>query len=193
MPAVFSTFKKHIINIDVSKVAKIVIEENTLQRNTIATRKREFSEIKKRLQTLTSNELHYFATSSSEEAKQLAMLSCFKLYRLIYEFAAEVLQEKILLFDMRILDSDYNSFLESKKVSSQKLATISETTQNKIKQVMFKIFEQANFIDSVKTKNIQRPHLSHEVIKLILEDDPLLLRAFLMRDSEIKLYKEQLR
>ncbi len=173
-------------------VAKKVIDENILQRNSIATRKREFNEIKKRLKTLTLEQLHYFEIATYDEAKQLSMLSCIKLYRLIYEFISTTLLEKILLYDTHILDSDYNSFYESKQVSSEKLNSISESTQKKIKQVTFKILEQANFIDSVKSRNIQNPHLSDEVIKLILRDNYKLLYAFLMRDGEIKLYQEQL-
>ena len=173
-------------------VAKKVIDENILQRNTIATRKREFNEIKKRLKTLTPEQLRYFEIATHDEAKQLSMLGCIKLYRLIYEFISTTLLEKTLLYDTHILDSDYNSFYESKQVSSEKLNTISEATQKKIKQVTFKILEQSNFIDSVKTRNIQKPHLSDEVVKLILRDNARLLYAFLMTDGEIKLYQEQL-
>jgi hypothetical protein len=132
-------------------VAKSVIEDNAVQKGTIATRKREFVEFKKRLQSLTVEQLSFYEDASSSDAKYLTMLSCFKLYGFIYDFATEVMRKKLLLFDFQVLNSDYESFYDSKAVSFENLNTISEATQKKLKQVMFKMFEQVGFIDSVKT------------------------------------------
>jgi hypothetical protein len=166
-------------------VAKSVIEDNAVQKGTIATRKREFVEFKKRLQSLTVEQLSFYQDASSSDAKYLTMLSCFKLYGFIYDFATEVMRKKLLLFDFQVLNSDYESFYDSKAVSFENLNTISEATQKKLKQVMFKMFEQAGFIDSVKTKNIQKPYLSEELTRLIVQDDPKYLSAFLYSDNEI--------
>lgn len=171
--------------LDWESVAKSVIEDDALQKVTIATRKREFMEFKKRLQTLTAEQLAYYEKASSSDIKNLTMLSCFKLYTFIYDFAAEIMRNKLLLFDFELLNSDYEAFYESKRVAYDNLNTISESTQYKLKQVMFKMFEQADFIDSVKTKNIQKPYLSEELIKLIVQDDPKYLSAFLYSDNEI--------
>ena len=113
------------------------------------------------------------------------MLSCFKLYGFIYDFATEVMRKKLLLFDFQVLNSDYESFYDSKAVNYENLNTISDGTQKKLKQVMFKMFEQAGFIDSVKTKNIQKPYLSEELTRLIVQDDPKYLSAFLYSDNDI--------
>jgi hypothetical protein len=176
------TYKK-TLNWD--DVAKSVIEDDILQKGTLSTRKREFIEIKKRLQTLTFEQLSYYEVATSSDIKNLTMLSCFKLYQFIYDFVSEVVREKLLLFDYTILNSDYELFFDSKKVLYDNLNTISDTTQYKLKQVMFKILEQAGFIDSVKNKNIQKPYLSDELIRLIVQDDPKYLRAFLFGEYEI--------
>ena len=170
---------------DWDSVYKSVVEENSLQKGTIATRKREFIEFKKRVQTLTSEQLNYYEDASSGDVKNLTMLSCFKLYQIIYDFATEIMRSKLLLFDFQMLNSDYESFYDSKRVAYDNLNTISQGTQYKLKQVMFKMFEQAGFIDSVKNKNIQKPYLSEELIKLIVQDDPKYLSAFLYSDNEI--------
>jgi len=170
---------------DWDKVAKSVIEDDALQKGTIATRKREFIEFKKRLQTLTPEQLFFYEDATSSDVKNLTMLSCFKLYAFIADFAAEVMRKKLLLFDFQLLNSDYEAFYDSKRVAYDNLNTISEGTQYKLKQVMFKMFEQAGFIDNVKNKNIQKPYLSEELIKLIVQDDPKYLSSFLYSDSEI--------
>ncbi len=170
---------------DWSSVRESVIDENVLQKGSLTGRKRLFIELQKRLETLTSEQLAFYVDASSSDVKNLTMLSCFKLYGFIYDFATEVMRKKLLLFDFQVLNSNYESFYDSKAVSFENLNTISEATQKKLKQVMFKMFEQAGFIDSVKTKNIQKPYLSEELIKLIVQDDPKYLSAFLYSDNEI--------
>jgi len=171
--------------LDWNSVAKSVIDDDALQKGTISTRKREFIEFKKRLQTLTQEQLAYYKEASSSDVKNLTMLSCFKLYNFISDFATEVMRNKLLLFDFQLINSDYESFYDSKRVAYDNLNTISEATQYKLKQVMFKMFEQAGFIDSAKNKNIQKPYLSEELIKLIVQDDPKYLKCFLYSDNEI--------
>lgn len=170
---------------DWNNVAKSVIDDDALQKGTIATRKREFIEFKKRLQTLTPQQLSYYEEATSNDVKNLTMLACFKLYTFISDFAIEVMRNKLLLFDFALINSDYESFYDSKRVAYDNLNTISDGTQYKLKQVMFKMFEQAGFIDSVKNKNIQKPYLSVELIKLIVQDDPKYLKCFLYSDNEI--------
>jgi len=170
---------------DWDSVAKSVIEDDVLQKGTVATRKREFIEFKRRLQTLTREQLAYYEHATSSDIKNLTILSCFKLYDFMYDFATEVLRSKLLLYDFQLLNSDYESFYDSKRVLYDNLNSVSESTRYKLKQVMFKIFEQANFIDSVKSKNIQKPYLSEELIKLIVHDNPKYLSAFLYSENEI--------
>ncbi len=170
---------------DWQKVEESVIEENILQKGSISTRKREFIELKRRLEILTSDQLAFYPHATSSDVKNLTILSCFKLYQFIFDFASTVIRNKLLLFDFQILNSDYESFYESKAISYENLNTVSEGTQYKLKQVMFKMLEQAGLIDSVKTKMIQKPYLSEELIKLIINDDAKYLRAFLYSDGEI--------
>ncbi len=166
-------------------VRESVLDDNALQKGTLVGRRKLFNELKKRLETLTPKQLAFYTDASSADAKNLTMLSCFKLYQFIYDFSVEVMRQKLLLFDFQVLNSNYESFYDSKAVSFENLNTVSEATQKKLKQVMFKMFEQAGFIDSVKTKNIQKPYLSEELIRLIVQDDPKYLSAFLYSDNEI--------
>ncbi len=174
-------------------VRKSVVDEDVLQKDTLATRKRKFTELRKRLETLTPEQLSFYTQATSADVKYLAMLSCFKLYQFIYDFASQVIRNKLLLFDFQILNSDYESFYDSKRVAFDNLNTISEMTQKKLKQVMFKMFEQSGLIDSVKIRQIQKPYLSEELITLIVQDDPKYLSAFLYSDNEINDYIERYR
>jgi len=171
-------------------VSKMVIDENYLQKGTISTRKREFAEIKKRLLSLSSDEMEFLTQATTDEIKLYCLILCAKTYRLIFEFITEVVRYKYLMFDYAIYDSDYIQFIESKTVSSLKLQKITEKTSYKIKQVLLKILEQASLIDSVKTKNIQKPYISQELEEIIAQRDPKLLACYLYSDQEIKAFKE---
>jgi hypothetical protein len=183
--------KKYLEYKDWEKVKDLVIEENIMQKQSVSSRKRVFTEIKRRIESLNSQELEYLSESNSSDIRNLIFLSILKTYRFIFEFMSEVISKKVLMFDYKILNSDYETFFESKKYAVEQLENITESTQYKLKQVLFRILEEAMIIDNTKSKNISKPHLSGEVIEVIVKDNPIYLKAFLYTDYEIQKMKER--
>ncbi len=183
--------KKYLEHKDWEKVKDLVVEENIMQKQSVSSRKRVFAEIKRRIESLTSEQLEYVNKANSSDIRNLIFLSILKTYKFIFEFMAEVISKKVLMFDYKILNSDYETFFESKKYAVEQLENITEATQYKLKQVLFRILEEAMIIDNTKSKNILKPHLSSEVIELILKDNPTYLKAFLYTDYEIEKMKER--
>lgn len=183
--------KKYLEYKDWNIVKEIVIEENIMQKQSVSSRKRVFTEIKRRIETLSNEQLEYVNESSSSDIRNFIFLTILKTYRFIFEFMTEVISKKVLMFDYKILNSDYETFFESKKYAVEQLENITEATQYKLKQVLFRILEEAMIIDNTKSKNILKPHLSGEVIKLIIKDNPIYLKAFLYTDYEIEKMKER--
>lgn len=171
---------------DWQKVQQVIVDENILQKETIATCKREFTEIKKRLENITDRELHFMLRCTSDELKLFCFYLCCRTYRLIFEFVSETLREKYLTFDYSVLNSDYERFIESKRASSIKLQTITEKTISKIKQVIFKILEQAMLLDSVKEKNLLKPYVSEELEEIIATNASKYLYAFFYTDFDVQ-------
>lgn len=170
-----------------------VLSENLLQKSTSATSKREFGEIKNRLMTLSSDQLRAFTAANLTELKYLAFLSCIKYYRLLNDFMTEVVRTKIQMFDYQILESDWANFIESKKQHIEKIGQSSETTLKKNRQVIFKMLADTGIIDDIKMKIIQPPLLSREFATLVCLDNPNLLAAFLMSDTDIRKACEECR
>ena len=56
--------------------------------------------------------------------------------------------------------------------------TLSESTQKKIKQVLFKILEQADIINSIRSKQIQFQILDDKLITAIINDNKEWLKIF---------------
>ncbi len=183
--------KKYLEYKNWDNVKDLVIEENIMQKQSVSSRKRVFTEIKRRIESLTSSQLEFVNEANSSDIRNLIFLSILKTYRFIFEFMAEVISKKVLMFDYKILNSDYETFFESKKYAVEQLENITEATQYKLKQVLFRILEEAMIIDNTKSKNILKPHLSGEVIKLIIKDNPIYLKAFLYTDYEIEKMKER--
>ena len=183
--------KKYLEIRDWDKTKNFVIEENVMQKQSASSRKRVFIEIKRRIESLTSEELEYFNHASSSDIRNLIFLAILKTYKFIFEFIVEVVLKKFLMFDYKILNSDYESFFESKKYAIEQLENITQNTEYKLKQVLFRILEESMFIDSTKNKNILKPILSNEVIELIAKDNPAYLKAFLFTDYEIDKIKER--
>lgn len=167
------------------KVRKIIIDENYLQKNAVSTLKRQFTEIKRRLNNLTDKELEYLATNDYE-SKYIVMLSAFKTYKMIYDFAVEVMRVKYFKGDLKILNSDFENFFESKKLAYENLNTITDATKYKLKQVMFRMFEEADFITSTKEKTIKKPLLSKNLCRIIKKGNKEYLKAFLLSKDEIE-------
>ncbi|MFA6740933.1 MAG: DUF1819 family protein [Arcobacteraceae bacterium] len=183
--------KKYLEYKDWDKVKDTVIEENIIQKQSVSSRKRVYIELKRRIETLTPAQLVYIEEASSSDIRNLIFLSILKTYKFIFEFMIEVISKKVLMFDYKILNSDYESFFESKKNSIETLENITENTAYKIKQVLFRILEESMIIDNTKNKNIVKPHLSSEVAELIIKDNPIYLKAFLYTDYEIQKLKDK--
>ncbi|HQS65932.1 MAG TPA: DUF1819 family protein [Sulfuricurvum sp.] len=173
---------------DWKTVEQRAVQENIFQKPTVASQKRVYSELLKRFNHLTSEQIKYIATAPMDDVRVIALLGALKAYRLIREFIAEVVYEKFYLFDYIIQNSDYVSFISSKEAHSSKLATISESTHKKLRQVMFNMLHEGGLLHDTKSLMIQKPLLSDQVIQLIVADDPRLLGLFLMSKDEINHY-----
>ena len=151
-----------------------------------ATGKRMLIEFKKRLATLTQDQLLLLVKGDYPTKKQIAFLSVCKSQMFIRDFVLEVLREKILLFDYQITEGDYTSFYRRKFENNPEMEKLSELTVHKVKQVIFKILEQAGIIDSVKNKMIQPQLLDANIIKVITSENKNWLKIFFMSDMDIE-------
>jgi len=175
------------------EVQKIVLEENILQKNKLSTTKREYSELKKRLENLSFPLLEYLVTATHDMVKLTLIYSICKASHIIYDFIIEVIREKYLLFDYTLLDMDYERFIRTKE-EIELLPPISDKTAKKTKNMIFKILEQGGILNDVKERQIQRPYIDEQLLKLIYKHDRYAdkyLKIFLLSDLDISNYLER--
>jgi predicted transcriptional regulator len=167
-------------------VKESLIKNNLLNKIKQSTFNREYSEIKKRINNLSDQQIALMVSGDLDEAKSMILLSILKSYDFFKDFMIEVLGHKFQLFDRFLDDSDYNRFINYKNINHPELLTITPETASKVKQVIFKILEQLGIITSAKNGTIIKPMLSAKSIEVIINDDPNLLSGFLYSHEEIK-------
>lgn len=164
-----------------NNVASLSFED--LRRERAVTSKREFSELQLRLTTLSEEELAFLSRSKIEDQRLLCLVAFGRAYDFFRDFIEEVLVEKVSLFDFHLTDRDYLTFVNRKAIDHQELDELADSTKKKVKQVVFKVLEQAGLIDSIKTKNIQMPYIGRAFEQLICKTAP--------NDLKLLLYTEQ--
>jgi len=185
------TIKVAAIYLDVKdwdKTRQKAITENIIQKNTKATAKRQLQEIVRRLINLSDDSINALATADISFAKHLTYFAVIKTYAFIFDFVNEFILTKLTRFDTVVLDSDYDRFIIEKSDLHPELELISDTTKAKIKQVLFRILAESDIIDSPKSRIILQPYIPDDIVKIIVNDNPKYLKAFLVFESDIKRY-----
>ena len=167
-------------------VQKSLIENNLLNKVKEATFKREFSEIKKRLSLLTTEQLKIMIYGNLDDVKAIVLLSLSKAYPFFNDFILEVLRYKYFMFDNILNETDYIKFINMKSLSHSELNSLSELTAKKVKQRVFTLLEQVGLITNAKNGTIIKPILNKKVLDVIISENPKLLASFLYSDEEIK-------
>lgn len=181
----FTLRTKELVDGAIQHISGKKIDKDRLGAGKNSTGIRKEREIRKRLSQLTESEINLLLEGSLDTQKQIAFLAMCKLHLFLRDFTIEVLREKLLLYDYELTEGEYISFFRRKAELHPKMDELTETTQNKIQQVTFKILEQAGLIDDVKTKIIQPQILEEKTIKTIISDDPAWLKIFLYSDMDI--------
>jgi hypothetical protein len=155
-----------------------------------STGKRMLSEFKKRILHLTPAQFNVLLNSDLVTQKQLTLVSVCKSYSFIREFIVEVVREKVLVYDFQITDGDYISFYRRKFDLHEEMDSLTELTEKKIKQVTFKILEQAGLINDIKNRLIQPQIIDYKFMKALVQDNPNWLKVLLVSDTDIQRAKE---
>ena len=186
----FSFTAGSLMVVELVDYAKILIDNGyklddlhhqTLNKDKSKTSKREFAEIKIRLSTLSKGELDLIADSEISTQKLLSYIACCRAYGYLRDFVMEVMLEKVSLYDHQITELDYNAFFNKKCIDHDELEDLADTTKAKIKQVVFKILQQAGLIDGIKSKKIIIQIVDTRLENIIKETNPIDLALLLMR------------
>lgn len=134
----------------------------------------------RRLEALGDNSLvAAIATQPSDVAKQICLYAMMKQYRLIWDFMITVIGEKYRLSDTTFGKIDLNSYFLRLQEQDDWVATWSDSTVTKLKQVIAKILVENEYIDNIKSVKLNPVWLQPVLENAIRENgDEIALPAF---------------
>jgi hypothetical protein len=186
VPETVMTAEVYLESKDWKTVRCRVFEDNLLQRNTKSGIASMFKVIRRRLEVMTSDQVDLLPNLSILGQAALVFSSIFKIHRFIYDFCNETIREKASKLDFSLNSTDYRLFFEEKKQNHPELDALSQSSEKKIRQVMFRMLAEGGFIKSTKDTTITPFLLDDKVAHAITHDSPALLRGFLMREEDIE-------
>lgn len=143
-----------------------VVQENLFQYPTEKSIRKMAGACVRRLQAMEDDALiRAVANSSSETAKQICLYAMMRQYRLVWDFMITVIGSKYRLLDNSFGKIDLNSFFMHLQEQDDWVATWSEATIARIKQVLTKILVETEYLDDLKAD-----HLNPVLIEPILEN-----------------------
>ena len=148
-----------------NEVKDKAIANNVLQSRAVSTLKRISYEIISRLSTLTSEELILLVNSSHKDQAYLIWMAVCRHHKFIADFATEVLRERFITFKPDLQYSDFDVFFNRKCDWHSELDGLSVSTKKKLRQVLFKMLREADFLDG--KNNIQATILSPRLLDVI--------------------------
>lgn len=162
------------------QVVDRIVRDNLFQYPTEKMVKRMALTCLRRLEALEDDSLiQAIATQSSDVSKQICLYAMMRQYRLVWDFMLTVVGAKYRSLDTSFGKIDLNSFFMRLQEQDDWVATWSESTVTRLKQVLQKILVENEYLDSVNSD-----HLNPVLISTVLENairsngDELALPAF---------------
>ena len=162
------------------EVVERIISDNLFQYPTEKSVRKMALACLRRLEALGDNSLvAAIATQQSDVAKQICLYAMMKQYRLIWDFMITVIGEKYRLSDITFGKIDLNSYFLRLQEQDDWVATWSDSTVTKLKQVIAKMLVENEYIDSIRATKLN-PVWLHPVLENAIREngEEIVLPAF---------------
>lgn len=148
-----------------------IINQNILQKNSDASAKRNASTLKKRLDVVSDELKRVVAHGGSDDARQ-AMFACVLINSpILSDFMKDVVIDAKRIYRQTLDQNDWEYFWEDRCRMFSEFSEMTESTTYKIKQVVFKLLADAEYIDSSSRKNLQNVYVSESVKTCLINMD----------------------
>lgn len=99
--------------------------------------------------------VHALAYGTSTQAIQVNLYAIMRTYRLVWEFMIGVVGHKFMTFDTRLARYEITEYLEGLRHQSDVVAGWSDTTLNKIRQVLSRYLVEAGYLTSTRSDELR--------------------------------------
>jgi len=162
------------------QVAKLITSENLFQYPTEKSVRRMALTCLHRLKALEDPELvSAIASQPSDVSKQICLYAMMKQYRLVWDFMITVVGAKYENRDMSFGRVDFNAFMMRLQEQDDWVATWSDSTITKVRQVLTKMLVENEYLDSTDADHLNPVLISPLLENAIREDgQEIVLSAF---------------
>ncbi|MCD8250397.1 MAG: DUF1819 family protein [Lachnospiraceae bacterium] len=137
------------------EVVNRIVADNLFQYPTEKSVRRMALTCLKRLDALEDDSLvATIARRPQDTAKQICLYAMMKQYRLIWDFMITVIGEKYRLLDTSFGKIDINGYFLRLQEQDDWVATWSDSTITKLKQVLLKLLVDNEYLDSTKSEKL---------------------------------------
>lgn len=140
-----------------------VLEENVFQYDKLSSIKRAMPYILKRVDVLDDTLRQLLIDEPFEVSKVINLYAIMKFDLLFYEFMKEVVVEKLNNNDYFLDKVDVNVFFSAKTEQSEFMASWSDTTVAKLKQVFKKILLNTGMMKDLKSGELSRLFIDEHI------------------------------
>ncbi len=149
-------------------IVKEIVEQNLFQYPTERMIKNIAQVCLNRFKEADSKELiELVAKGSSDTAKQACLFLMMNYYRLVWEFMINVVGEKYRTKNNSFGKVDLNSFFTQLQEQNETVASWSDSTVNKCKQVLKKSLVEAGYLDNARSQELNHILLDPELKDII--------------------------
>lgn len=160
-----TTAKLLVEGLSDDEVIHRIIDDNLFQYPTERSVKQMVRTCLKRLHGLKDNELvKAIALQPTDVAKQVCLYAMMRQYRLIWDFMITVIGEKYRLQDFAFSMMDINVFFMRLQEQDDYVASWSENTIKKLRQVLAKILVENEYLDNVRADHLNPVYL-HPILE----------------------------
>ena len=157
-----------------------ITEENLFQYPTEKTIARIAKACVKRLKAMEDDSLvSAIASQPTDIAKQICLYALMKQSRLVWEFMLTVIGEKYRLRDTSFGKIDLNTFFMRLQEQNDTVASWSDTTITKLKQIIARVLVETEYLDNLKANHLN-PVWLHPALENAIRSngDTAILPAF---------------
>ncbi len=138
------------------EIRKMVLEENLFQYKFTSSISRRLTPLMQRINLLDEELIDRLIEDPLGDGIVINLYSIMKNDRLFFEFMNEVMKEKLKSNNEVLEKKDINIFIETKIEQNEDIASWSNSTVNKIKQVIKKILMEAKVVEDNKTGIVKK-------------------------------------
>ena len=110
--------------------------------------KRIRNEVIGRLATLTPDEITHLASSGMTDARALMWIAACRKYRILAEFAHEVLDERLRTYQPEIRMTDFDALMDAKGMNAVEIARLAPSTRVRLRSGAFRMLREAELLDA---------------------------------------------